>query len=188
CDLELTSHTHCEIAHPLARQLKLDDTVCEAVGASYERWDGKGWPGVLAGEQIALAARLTQLAEYIEVAHRVGGTGAAVALARKRRGSQFDPELATFLCAHADELLSNLDGTRTWQAVVDAEPALGMRLIGDDIDAALLAIADFVDLKSPYTLGHARAVAELVTGAAPQLGMAEDESRVLRRAALLHWL
>ena len=40
-----------------------------------------------------------------------------------------------------------------------------------------LAIADFVDLKSPYTLGHARAVAELVTGAATQLGMAEDESR-----------
>ena len=85
-------------------------------------------------------------------------------------------------------MLSNLDGTRTWQAVVDAEPALGMRLVGDDIDAALLAIADFVDLKSPYTLGHARAVADLVTGAAPQLGMAEDESRVLRRAALVHCL
>jgi HD-GYP domain-containing protein (c-di-GMP phosphodiesterase class II) len=187
-DLDTMILTHSEIAQSLARQLKLDDTVCEAVGASYERWDGKGWPGELAGQQIPLAARLTQLAEYIEVAHRLGGTGAAVALARKRSGSQFDPELATFLCAHADELLSNLDGTRTWQAVVDAEPALGMRLVGDDIDAALLAIADFVDLKSPYTLGHARAVADLVTGAAPQLGMAEDESRVLRRAALVHCL
>ena len=87
------------------------------------------------------------------------------------------PELTTFFCAHADELLSNLDGTRTWQTVVDAEPALGMRLVGDDIDEALLAIADFVDLKSPYTLGHARAVAELVTGAATQLGMAEDEQQ-----------
>jgi HD-GYP domain-containing protein (c-di-GMP phosphodiesterase class II) len=187
-DLDTMIHTHSEIAQSLARQLKLDDAVCEAVGASYERWDGKGWPGELAGEQIPLAARLTQLAEYVEVAHRVGGTGAALALARKRRGSQFDPELTTFFCAHADELLSNLDGTRTWQTVVDAEPALGMRLVGDDIDEALLAIADFVDLKSPYTLGHARAVAELVTGAATQLGLAEDESRVLRRAALVHCL
>jgi HD domain len=152
-DLDTMIRTHSEIAQSLARQLKLDDVVCEAVGASYERWDGKGWPGELAGEQIPLAARLTQLAEYVEVAHRVGGTGAALALARKRRGSQFDPELTTFFCAHADELLSNLDGTRTWQMVVDAEPALGMRLVGDDIDEALLAIADFVDLKSPYTLG-----------------------------------
>ena len=41
------------------------------------------------------------------------------------------------------------------------------------------AIADFVDLKSPYTLGHARAVAELVTGAATQLGMAPRHVLVL---------
>ena len=44
-DLDEMIHTHSEIAQSLARQLKLDDAVCEAVGASYERWDGKGWPG-----------------------------------------------------------------------------------------------------------------------------------------------
>ena len=181
-------HTHSEIAQSLARQLGLDEAVRDAVGAAYERWDGKGWPGELAGSQIPLAARITPLAEYIEVAHRVGGVGAAVALARKRSGSQFDPELAASLCAHAGALLSDLDTTRTWQAVLDAEPALGMRLIGDEIDAALLAIADFVDLKSPFTLGHARAVAALVTGAAAQLGMSEDERKILRRAALVHCL
>ena len=44
----------------------------------------------------------------------------------------------------------------TWDAVTESEPALRIRLNGDEFDRALVAIADFVDLKSPYTLGHAR--------------------------------
>jgi HD-GYP domain-containing protein (c-di-GMP phosphodiesterase class II) len=187
-DMDAMIHTHSEIARSLARQLGLDEAVCAAVGASYERWDGKGWPGELAGGQIPLAARLTQLAEYLEVAHRVGGVGAAVALARKRSGSQFDPDVAACFCRHAPELLANLDAMRTWQAVVAAEPALGVRLVGDEVDAALLAIADFVDLKSPYTLGHARAVAQLTAGAATQLGLSAEEVNTLRRAGLVHAL
>ena len=46
------------------------------------------------------------------------------------------------------------------------EPALTVVLSGERFDAALTAIADFVDLKSPYTLGHARAVADLAAAAA----------------------
>src|SRR4029077_10232271 len=49
-----------------------------------------------------------------------------------------------------------------------------------------LAIADFVDLKSPYTLGHARAVAELAAATASGLGLPEEETRMLRRAGLVH--
>ena len=45
----------------------------DALGASYERWDGKGWPGELAGGDIPLAARVIQVAEYVEVAHRDRG-------------------------------------------------------------------------------------------------------------------
>ena len=58
-------------------------------------------------------------------------------------------------------ILSGLDAVATWDAVIDAEPALAVMLSGERFDAALLAIANFVDLKSPYFLGHARAVAEL---------------------------
>ena len=187
-DMDAMITTHSEIAQFLARQLGLDDAVRACVGASYERWDGNGWPGALAGTQIPRAARVIQLAEYIEVAHRVGGVGAAGALARKRSGSQFDPELAACFCEHAEEVLSTLDETRTWQAVIDAEPALGVRLVGGDVETALLAIADFVDLKSPYTLGHARAVAGLAADAARQLGRGADEVRTLRRAGLVHAL
>src|SRR5206468_1827171 len=45
---------------------------------------------------------------------------------------------------------------------------------------------DFVDLKSPYTLGHARAVADLAAVAGAQLGLSEADIRVLRRAGLAH--
>ena len=77
----------------------------------------------------------------------------------------------------------------TWDAVIGAEPALAVVLSGERIDAALLAIASFVDLKSPYALGHARAVAELAAAAAGRARPARaPRSRTLRRAALVHGL
>src|SRR5689334_7139926 len=153
---------HSSFARALAERLGLPHEVQEAVGDSYEQWDGRGWPGALAGERIPIAARLTQFAEFVEVAHRVGGIDAAVALADKQAGSQFDPSLSAALRADPEEVLGGLDSTHTWTAVIDAEPALCVTVSGDAFEAALLAIADFVDLKSPYTLGHARAVAALV--------------------------
>ncbi len=36
---------HAGYARELAAQLGVPDPVLEALGASYERWDGKGWPG-----------------------------------------------------------------------------------------------------------------------------------------------
>jgi HD-GYP domain-containing protein (c-di-GMP phosphodiesterase class II) len=50
----------------------------------------------------------------------------------------------------------------------------------------LEAIADFADLKSPYTLGHSRGVAELAEGAARDYGLPADECKRLRRAGLVH--
>ena len=65
-------------------------------------------------------------------------------------------------------ILDGLDDVETWDAVIDAEPALAVVLSWDRFDAALLAIANFVDLKSPYSLGHSRAVADLAAaGRAP---------------------
>ena len=82
-----------------------------AIGASYERWDGRGWPGELRAAAIPVAARLAQIAEYIEVAHRVGGEQAAVAMARKRHGSQFDPDLADLIVADPGGILGSLGGS-----------------------------------------------------------------------------
>jgi HD-GYP domain-containing protein (c-di-GMP phosphodiesterase class II) len=177
---------HAEIARMLGEQLGLADEVLDALGASYERWDGRGWPGRLKGEQVPVPSRIAQVAEFVEVANRMGGPEAARRLARERRGGQFDPTVADVVADEAELLLSGLDDVASWDAVVDAEPALAVVLTGERLDGALVAIADFVDLKSPYFLGHARAVAELAEEAGRRLGLPENEVLLLRRAGLVH--
>jgi DNA-binding CsgD family transcriptional regulator len=120
------------------------------------------------------------------VAHRVGGVEAARALLKAGRGKEFDPDLADALEADADLLLAELDTIDAWDAVIGSEPALAVVLTDESFDATLLAIADFVDLKSPYSLGHARAVADLAAEAAARWGLSEGEARALRRAGLVH--
>ena len=105
---------HSALARRLAEQLDLPETVQEAVGAAYEQWDGKGWPGDLRGDAIPIASRLAQIGEFTEVAHRIGGTVAAVSLVEKRAGGQFDPELASTFCKHAEVILDGLDAGETW--------------------------------------------------------------------------
>ncbi|HLY95134.1 MAG TPA: HD domain-containing phosphohydrolase [Gaiellaceae bacterium] len=185
-DFDGMIENHAALARGLAERLSLPETVQQAVGSSYEQWDGKGWPGELAGDRIPVAARLAQFSEFVEVAHRLGGVDAALALAERRAGSQFDPSLADALRSDPDGTLGELDSAHTWSAVIDAEPTLRVTLSDDAFDQALLAIADFVDLKSPYTLGHARAVAELAAATATRLGLPEDEVRLLRRAGIVH--
>jgi HD-GYP domain-containing protein (c-di-GMP phosphodiesterase class II) len=50
----------------------------------------------------------------------------------------------------------------------------------------LEAIADLVDLKTPYLAGHSRGVAQLAAEAGRVLGLPDDEITTLRRAGLLH--
>jgi HD-GYP domain-containing protein (c-di-GMP phosphodiesterase class II) len=179
---------HAATARTMAEQLSLPGDVVEAIGAAYERWDGRGWPGKLEGEEIPLASRISQVAEFIEVATRLGGAEAAKNLAHERRGGDFDPALADLVEAEADVILSGLDAVGVWGAVIDAEPALAVVLSGERLDAALRVIANFVDLKSPYFLGHGRAVSELAAEAGAPYGLAESDVRLLRRAGLLHGL
>jgi HD-GYP domain-containing protein (c-di-GMP phosphodiesterase class II) len=177
---------HAALARGLAERLALPDDVLDAVAGAYEQWDGRGWPGELSGVDVPLAARIAQLAEYVEVAHRTGGVAAAKALARRRRGKQFDPLLAGVVLGDGDLLLTGLDDVATWGAVIAGEPALAVLLAPDEFEAALVAIADFVDLKSPYFLGHARGVAALAVGAAERLGFDDAALTTLRHAALVH--
>ena len=70
--------------------------------------------------------------------------------------------------------------------MIAAEPTLAVELSAGQLDGALTAIANFVDLKSPFTLGHSVAVAELAAEAGRKLGLAGEKAELLRRAALVH--
>jgi HD-GYP domain-containing protein (c-di-GMP phosphodiesterase class II) len=177
---------HARLAQTLAEQLELPGQVRAAVGAAYEQWDGRGWPGALQAGAVPVAARIAQLAEFVEVAHRVGGVAGATALARRRAGRQFDPALAALFCARAEEILGGLEAVPAWRTVIAAEPALAVALTADQLDRALAAIANFVDLKSPFTLGHSVAVAGLAEEAGHRLGMPREELLPLRRAGFVY--
>jgi len=185
--MESMHGTHCLIAGDLATRLGLGDAVRAALLQVFERWDGKGDPGLLAGAAISQPVRLVQLADVVEVFHRQGGVDAAVAVARRRSGTQFDPEVVECFCDGARELLAPLSDATSWDAVIEAQPGLRRTLSDARLDAALEAIADFADLKSPYTMGHSRAVADLAAEAGRRCGLPEEEEvRTLRRAGLVH--
>jgi HD-GYP domain-containing protein (c-di-GMP phosphodiesterase class II) len=178
--------THCIIAGQFAVRLGLGPEVRDGLQHVFERWDGKGAPGGLRGEDIALPARIVVLADIVESFRRVGGVEAAVEVARRRAGGQFDPVLAEQVLQRGDVLLAGLDEAMGWDAAIAAEPALAVRLSGASLDSALAAIADFADLKSPYTTGHSRGVAERAASAALRAGLSEVAAGELRRAGLLH--
>lgn len=86
----------------------------------------------------------------------------------------------------SSSLFDGLDIAATWETVVSGGPALAPALTSAELDAALEAVGDFTDLKSPYTLGHARSVAELAEAAAISMSWPASDVTHVRRAALLH--
>jgi HD-GYP domain-containing protein (c-di-GMP phosphodiesterase class II) len=176
---------HARLARSLGEELGLDDDVLAALETSYERWDGRGFPGELDGERIPIASRIVQLAEFLEVAYRTEGVDAAVALGRRRSGSQFDPVLVELVEADAEKVFHQLDDLDSWDEVIDGEPGLARTLRPDECDEALRAIARYVDLKSPSTLGHSEAVSALAAAAAAEVGLPPSEQQLVRRAGLV---
>jgi HD-GYP domain-containing protein (c-di-GMP phosphodiesterase class II) len=178
--------SHCELAGTFASRLGLGAEVQVPLGQVFERWDGKGTPGRLRGDAIALSARIVALADVAVVFHRRGGAVAALDVARERSGTMFDPALVDLLGSHADDLFDNVDASATWDTVIGAEPGLRGELDDDGLDRTLEAVADFVDLKSPYTAGHSLGVAALAAAAAERVGLPASDVALVRRAGLVH--
>jgi HD-GYP domain-containing protein (c-di-GMP phosphodiesterase class II) len=178
--------THSTLGAQFAARIGVDDAVCRAIGHAYEQWDGKGFPNHLRGTEISYPARLVQLAGPAEVFSRRRGIATARAVATRHRGTLFDPDVADLFCRHAAELVEGLDAAGSWDAVLAAEPRLSREVSGSELDGVLAAMADLVDLKSPYLAGHSRGVAALAEAAARISGLSEEDIVALRRAGLVH--
>jgi HD-GYP domain-containing protein (c-di-GMP phosphodiesterase class II) len=83
-------------------------------------------------------------------------------------------------------LLEGLEARSVREAVLEAEPGARPCLSEERLEVALRAIADFVDLKLPYTAGYSSGVAELAAAAAIRYGLPEEEVISVRRAGFLH--
>ena len=177
---------HCELAENLASRLGLGPGVRLGIAHALERWDGDGLPDGLAGERIALSARIVFLARDADVLSRLTDSCGLSALIRRRRGKAYDPLVTDVFLKHGAAILAEVAAQDAWVAVLDAEPHPTVRLPEGQLDGALETFADFADLKSTYTLGHSRGVARLVGDAARRRGPDDSTVTTLHRAALVH--
>jgi HD-GYP domain-containing protein (c-di-GMP phosphodiesterase class II) len=175
---------HCEVGQRLATRLRLPAEVVGSLGQLYERWDGKGLPNRLRGAEVSPVALIVSLAQDVIVHHDRAGWDAALAMLRQRRGGAHAPAMCDAFIAHAPAL---------YEALVAAEAGEPPQLPGGDapmddeaLDNACAAMADFADIKSPWTLNHSSAVARLASEAARRLRLSEAEQRLARRAGYLH--
>jgi HD-GYP domain-containing protein (c-di-GMP phosphodiesterase class II)/DNA-binding CsgD family transcriptional regulator len=159
-----------------------------ALGQMYERWDGRGHPHGLRGAQIALPARVLHLANALEIHLRLQGRAGALAMAAARRGSHFDPDLVDTVLAQGTgaALLAEAENPSVWDAFLAAEPAPPLPPPAAGPRALALAFAQYVDLKSPFTLGHSVGVGHLCRAAAEAAGFDAAAIDTLALAGLLH--
>jgi HD-GYP domain-containing protein (c-di-GMP phosphodiesterase class II) len=177
----VAARSACEVSMSVAGRLGLSPGVSAGLVHVYERWDGRGVPDGAAGEDLSLAARVTHIADQVEIAHRAGGTTAATAIALRRAGGHFDPALAGAFAGGAGEILEGIDEGDMLLAALEAEPAPHARFPRADLERVARAFADFADLKSPWMLGHSPSVADLAAAA-----VGEDDRPGVRLAGLLH--
>ena len=179
-------HSHCTSAALLADRIGLGPDVQASLAFTFERHDGGGLPAGAHGDELPVQMRVAQLADMAEVHHRVYGVEGAVAMARSRRGGQFDPKVVDTFVAHADAILAGPPAGDAWTAALRESPDRHHRLDDQGLDALLVAFGDFVDLKCPFTLGHSRAVARLAGDAALIAGVDADAAALTRRAGHVH--
>jgi HD-GYP domain-containing protein (c-di-GMP phosphodiesterase class II) len=177
--------SHCEVAERLGTRLRLPPRVNGALGFVFERWDGKGMPNGIAGEQIPAAARILHAARDCAAFDAAGGPEMVTAMARRCGGASIEPGLASALVDHAGELLELVAAADAFEQVIAQEPRARV-FLGDELDDAARVFADYADLKSYSTLGHSRATADVAEAAGWRLGLDEGQIRDLRLAAWLH--
>jgi HD-GYP domain-containing protein (c-di-GMP phosphodiesterase class II) len=175
-----------DVALQIGDFLHLGSAIREALGQCHEHWNGTGGPQRLQGEAISLPARLFILSHDAEIFHRIGGTDAVEAVLRQRAGTLYDPRLATRFAEMARSLFTRLQSDTAWDAVLTAEPAPVQFLSPPEFDHLAQTIANFVDARSVYTLGHSPQVAFLAEVTVRNLGLSVGESTAVRHAGLLH--
>lgn len=183
--MDVMQTSSCEAASRLAGRLGMSTGVRSGLYEVFSRWDGKVFPPP-AGDAISVAARIVHLAHVAEYFHRVAGRPAAIEVVRRRSGTEFDPRLARTFLQSPDELLAPTEAPSVWDEVLAAEPAPQRRVSRVRLEEIAAAFADFADLKSPFTLGHSKAVAQLAARAGGLLRMDQEAVAFLRIAALLH--
>ena len=176
----------CEVGRSTARRLDLADGVQRGLLDVFEQWNGKGGSRGLAGESIALPARITQVGGTAALFCHIGDVETAVLATRAQAGSVLDPTIVSALADDAHAILGAIEAEDLLGAVIEAEPRPVRVLARSELPAVATVFGDVADLKSIFTLGHSPGVARLAAMAGDGLGLDASAIDRLRVAALLH--
>jgi putative nucleotidyltransferase with HDIG domain len=178
----------CERGASIARKAGFGEAVASAVHDVHEHWDGGGEPRGRRGSDIHPAARILAVCQGFDAFLSTRGPAEAIRIVRSRRGSWYDPEVATALLELLEAgLLAELHAPDLGSRTFELEPGGRIDVSSSaDIDRMSEAFADIVDAKSPYTGSHSRRVAVAAQELALEMGLPVPEIIGVRRAGLLH--
>jgi HD-GYP domain-containing protein (c-di-GMP phosphodiesterase class II) len=177
---------HCEVAQRIGERLGLSEEIRRNLGQIYERWDGKGLPRGLHGEEVLPAVRLITLAQDAIALGDAGGIEAMAEVVASRADGPYEAGLARLVAANAPALMEGIGATVDRETILGLEPDPPITLDEAACDEAFLAIADMIDMRMPFTHGYSRAVAELAEVAGRQIGLPDADLRLLRWSGCLH--
>jgi HD-GYP domain-containing protein (c-di-GMP phosphodiesterase class II) len=178
----------CEVAQRFAQRLGMSQAVQDALMSVFEQWDGSG-PSGRRGEAIPLTSRIVFATSFFEALHQFGGPDAALDLARRKRGTAFDPTVVDAFVSVAGQpgFWTGLEQESLWSTVLAMEPRSARQFLRDEqLEDVALAFADFADLKSPFSAGHSRRVGDLAQAIANRLALPGAHVANIRRGALMH--
>ena len=177
---------HWRASDDLMARVGLDQLVRTTVEQSFERWDGRGVPP-------APKASTSSLLRSSSTSPTSSRSFIASVASRQQYRSRASEQAHSFHLnwskrSQTPQLAVRRLSTRSrpWSAVLSTAQASRHELSNAQLDSALEAVADFVDIKSPHTIGHSRGVAALAEAAAPHYGLSTADTVLLRRAALVH--
>lgn len=105
--------THSQIGYEMLKHSNRDILQCAAEIAltHHERWDGKGYPYGLKGEEIPISGRITAVADVFDalgsdrVYKKAWSTEETLNYFRRERGGHFDPKIVDILLENVPKLL-----------------------------------------------------------------------------------
>lgn len=173
----------CAVGERLAQRLGLPDGSRLALAQLHERWDGRGAPARLRGDELAEATRILHVSCVVEATQRMRGPDAALEEVLRRRRGHLDPLVVAAVEKAWAPISGALGQPSLWDVALRHRPS-------NTPDSALATVcevfADFIDLKLPHALGHGRRVSALASDAAKLMGLGEETASRLSIAGLVH--
>jgi putative nucleotidyltransferase with HDIG domain len=180
----------CDRGAQIAGRMGFPESIPQAIFSLDEHWNGKGFPAGLKGTDIPLNSRIMNLCQMLEIFATMNGVSDAFGVLQERSGAWFDPELvkAAKQLERDQELWKLFEDDRVRDEVVELEPVSGgsIHVENGRLDDVCEAFASVIDIKSPYTHTHSRAVTSVAVAICQRLALSEEQLTLVRRAALLH--